>query len=104
MLGWLPARITALLLALVAGGLSLARLRSEAARTPSPNSGWPMTAMALALDVRLAKPGGYVLHADGRAALAQDTTRAIRYASKALLALVVIAQVALVFIAVSETA
>lgn len=101
-LGWLPARITALLLALVAGGQSLARLRTEAARTPSPNSGWPMAAMALALGVRLGKPGGYVLHADGRAALAQDTTRAIRFASKALLALVVIAQIALVLIAVAE--
>lgn len=103
-LGWLPARITALLLALVAGGPSLVRLRTEAARTPSPNSGWPMAAMALALDVRLAKPGGYVLHADGRAALAQDSTRAIRFASKALLALVAIVQAALVFIAISQTA
>ncbi len=103
-LGWLPARITALLLALVAGGLSPARLRTEAARTPSPNSGWPMAAMALGLGVRLGKPGGYVLHADGRSALAQDTTRAIRYASKALLDLVVIAQAALVLIAISGVA
>jgi adenosylcobinamide-phosphate synthase len=99
-LGWVPARITALLLALVAGGLSPARLRSEAARTPSPNSGWPMAAMALGLGVRLAKPGGYVLHADGRSALAQDTASALRYASKALIALVVIAQAALILIAV----
>ncbi len=98
-LGWLPARITALLLAVAAGGLSLARLRTEAARTPSPNSGWPMAAMALALDVRLGKPGGYVLHAAGRAASSQDTAAAIAYASKALLALVVITQAALILIA-----
>jgi adenosylcobinamide-phosphate synthase len=100
-LGWLPARITALLLVMVVGGQSLVRLRSEAARTPSPNSGWPMAAMALGLGVRLAKPGGYALHAQGRAALAADTASALRYASKALLALVVIVQGALVLIAIS---
>jgi adenosylcobinamide-phosphate synthase len=99
-LGWAPARITALLLTLVAGSLKLARLRTEAARTPSPNSGWPMAAMALALDVRLGKPGGYMLHIDGRAAVLQDTGRAICYASKALLALVYIALAALVLIAI----
>jgi len=103
-LGWLPARITALLLALVSGGAALGRLRTEAERTPSPNSGWPMAAMALGLGVRLAKPGGYVLHADGRAALAQDTASAIGYASKALLALVGIAQAALVLIAIGRAA
>lgn len=108
-LGWLPARLTALLLVLVAPaegvrgagtGLSLAGLRAEAARTPSPNSGWPMAAMALALGVRLGKPLGYVLHREGRAATVQDTERAIDYASKALLALVFVALLALVFIAV----
>ena len=36
-LSWLPARLTALLLALVNGGLSLRALRREAGRTPSPN-------------------------------------------------------------------
>ncbi len=104
-LGWVPARITALLLALVAGGVSLARLRCEARRTPSPNSGWPMAAMALALGVRLGKPGGYVLHAAGHNALKQDTARAIAYASKTLLslvALVLIAQAALVWIVIAR--
>jgi len=98
-LGWVPARITALALAVVSGG-ALNRLRTEAARTPSPNSGWPMAAMALALDVRLAKPGGYVLHADGRAAQAADTACAVAHASKSLLAIVVIAQAALILIAI----
>jgi adenosylcobinamide-phosphate synthase len=102
-LGWLPARLTALLLALVvrggAGALSLARLRFEARRTPSPNSGWPMAAMALGLGVRLGKPGGYVLHDTGRAVTALDTDRAIAYASKSLLALVLIAQAAIISIA-----
>jgi adenosylcobinamide-phosphate synthase len=102
-LSWLPARITALLLLLATGvrGLALAgRLRAEAAKTPSPNSGWPMAAMALGLDVGLRKPGVYVLNPAGRAALAQDTAQALVYASNTLLALVAIAQAALICIAI----
>jgi len=102
-LSWLPARITALLLLLATGarGFSLAgRLRAEAAKTPSPNSGWPMAAMALGLDVGLRKPGVYVLNPEGRAALAQDTAQALVYASNTLLALVFIAQAALICIAI----
>ena len=72
-LSWLPARITALLLALAHGRLALRELRREARRTPSPNSGWPMAAMALALGVQLRKPGVYVLHPAGRAAQGGDT-------------------------------
>ena len=98
-LGWVPARITALLLMVVGKGRGLRRLREEAARTPSPNSGWPMAAMALALGVRLAKPGGYVLHATGREATAQDTRRALACASNVVLALVLIALAASVLIA-----
>ena len=98
-LSWMPARITAVLLAAVAGGLSMAQLRREARRTPSPNSGWPMAAMALALGVSLHKPGVYGLNDDGREPQALDLPRAIAYASKALLALVVIAQAAIVLIA-----
>ncbi len=37
-------------------GAGRAGLRARRARTPSPNSGWPMAAMALLLGVRLAKP------------------------------------------------
>jgi adenosylcobinamide-phosphate synthase len=100
-LSWLPARITAALLLLVAGvrGAVVARqLPAQARQTPSPNSGWPMAAMALNLDVALRKPGVYVLNSQGRAALAADTAGALVYASKALLALVVIAQAAMVLI------
>lgn len=60
-LSWLPARLTALVIA----PPSL-RLLREARRTPSPNSGWPMAAMALRLGLRLGKPGVYTLNADGR--------------------------------------
>jgi adenosylcobinamide-phosphate synthase len=65
-LGWVPARITAVLLlfAAMAPWGAWRRLRTEAGRTPSPNSGWPMSALALALGVRLGKPGVYVLNAD----------------------------------------
>ncbi|MBI3530908.1 MAG: cobalamin biosynthesis protein CobD [Burkholderiales bacterium] len=100
-LSWLPARLTALLLALVNGGLSLRALRREAGRTPSPNSGWPMAAMALALGVGLHKPGVYVLNEQGHAPLASDTARAAALASKVIFALAIIATAAIVFIAFS---
>jgi adenosylcobinamide-phosphate synthase len=74
---WLPARLTALLLGLRPG------LRREAARTPSPNGGWPMAAMALRLGVRLRKPGVYTLNAAGRAPEAADTAAALRIAGQA---------------------
>jgi adenosylcobinamide-phosphate synthase len=99
-LSWLPARITAVLLCGVAGGAGWAALRTEAARTPSPNSGWPMAAMALALGVSLRKPGVYALNAGGRAPQAQDTARAIRHAGMALLVLTGMASLAAVLIAV----
>lgn len=98
-LSWLPARLTALLLAGAAGGLPARTLRAEAGKTPSPNSGWPMAAMALALGVSLCKPGVYILHAAGRPALAADTARAQFYASKVVLALILWAQAAIIFIA-----
>ena len=39
-----------------------------------------MAAMALALDVRLGKPGVYELNAEGRSPQAADTARALRLA------------------------
>ncbi len=95
-LNWLPARLTGLLLALTCG-VKVGALRREAAKTPSPNSGWPMAAMALALSIHLGKPGVYVLNPAGSAPLARHTPQAICYASKALLALLPIALVALLF-------
>lgn len=60
-LSWLPARVTALLL-LPFGFDPMRQLSEEVGRTPSPNGGWPMAAMALRLDVRLRKPGVYALN------------------------------------------
>jgi adenosylcobinamide-phosphate synthase len=60
---WLPARLSALLLALVSGApRSLARARRWQRDVASPNSGWPMGTLAAVLDVRLEKPGHYVLN------------------------------------------
>ncbi|KLR59225.1 adenosylcobinamide-phosphate synthase CbiB [Diaphorobacter sp. J5-51] len=103
-LSWLPARLTALLLwAAARGGVRWGALRLQARTTPSPNGGWPMGAMALALGVRLSKPGVYVLNAPGRAPQAADTQRAVHLASKTLLALVVLAVAALLLIAIVHT-
>jgi len=97
-LSWLPARLTAGLLMLVIRQLRFGWLRREAARTPSPNSGWPMAAMALALGVSLGKPGVYTLNAAGRAPQAGDVPLAQKYASKVVFALVPFALIAIVFV------
>jgi adenosylcobinamide-phosphate synthase len=97
-LSYIPARITGVLLAVVSGCAELTILCTEAARTPSPNSGWPMAAMALALGVCLQKPGVYVLNAFGRPVQAPDVHQAVIYASKALLAGVLITLTAIYFI------
>lgn len=97
-LSWLPARLTGCVLALVGGG-RFAQLPREAAKTPSPNSGWPMAALALALGVCLRKSGIYALNADGVAPRAADTARALAMAAKvvgvafALAVLALVAQV-----------
>ncbi|MEY4268027.1 MAG: hypothetical protein RIS90_2562 [Pseudomonadota bacterium] len=101
-LSWLPARLTAALLLLAAGprGLRLlAALGTEAGKTPSPNSGWPMAAMALALGVTLRKPQVYGLNPGGREAQAADTALALVYAEKTLLALMAVVVIAIIYIA-----
>lgn len=83
LLSWVPARLTAL--ALLAGRpMLLGPLWREAGRTPSPNGGWPMGAMALRLDRRLSKPGHYQLHDGGSAVEPGDMDTAQRLASRAL--------------------
>jgi adenosylcobinamide-phosphate synthase len=99
-LSWAPARLTALLLALAARGLPLRALQKEAGKTPSPNSGWPMAAMALALGISLSKPGVYSLNPEGRSPRAPDTVQAQNLGSKVVVALVFIIVIAMIFIAV----
>jgi adenosylcobinamide-phosphate synthase len=95
-LNWLPARLTGWLLALTCG-VKLDMLRHEAVKTPSPNSGWPMAAMALALNIRLGKPGVYVLNPAGGEPLPAHTQHAVTCAKKVLLALIAIVFIALFF-------
>lgn len=117
-LNWLPARITGVLLLLVGGvhavGGSqrpsqslLARLRmlrAQAARTPSPNSGWPMAAMALALGVKLEKPGVYVLHAQGQLPVAASTRAAVVLATRTVAVAALLAVLAVLVVAAASAA
>jgi adenosylcobinamide-phosphate synthase len=60
---WVPARLTALLLAVVGGRPgALFAARPWTARVRSPNSGWPMGTMAAVAGRRLENHGSYVLN------------------------------------------
>lgn len=83
-LSWLPARLSALCLLVAVGGMSVSRVWRQARLTPSPNGGWPMGALALALDVRLGKPGVYALNATGRLPVAADVQHACRLTQRAV--------------------
>lgn len=93
-LGWLPARGAAALLWRPAHPLRL--LAQQAQRTPSPNGGWPMAAMALRLGVKLGKPGVYALHTAGRDADAASVQQALCVAQQAAVAAFGLALLALV--------
>lgn len=96
-LSWVPARITALSLYPAWRSTNWRALRRQAGRTPSPNSGWAMGAMALRLGVRLAKPGVYVLNETGAAPSSRNMAQALAHAALAAwagLALAVLSWVA----------
>lgn len=60
LINWIPARITALLIALTHGALSKSSLiLRDAPLHRSPNAGWPESAMAVALNIALAGPRSY---------------------------------------------
>ena len=95
-LSWLPARLTAVLIALPTWGRGWSVVVANAGCTPSPNGGWPMGALAVGLGIRLGKPGVYALNPQGRAPVAADTAQALRRCAQvvgllALLAVVVLA-------------
>ena len=98
-LSWVPARITALLLKLLSQGVDFKNLGLEARKTPSPNSGWPMATMALALGVHLQKPGVYVLNPSGRPPEPKDAVLAQEKASKVVVVACLCAQAAILLIA-----
>lgn len=87
-----PARLSALLLAMAApfarGSIAMAlkAMRRDARKHRSPNAGWPESAMAGALGIKLAGPRRYAerlvddpwLNTDGRNAAPADIRRALR--------------------------
>jgi len=76
---YLPARATALCLALAVGSPGTLLHGRNWARVPSsPNSGWPMATAAAALAVRLEKPGHYALNPDAAAPSVADARDAVR--------------------------
>lgn len=82
LLNFIPARVTAVGLLLVGSDRMalLRRLPAEAAHTGSPNSGWPMSALALSLNIHLRKPQVYVLNESGSSPSAADVVTALRRA------------------------
>jgi adenosylcobinamide-phosphate synthase len=81
---FLPARASALLLAVAAGRPgALRRARPLARRPASPNAGWPMATLAVALGVRLTKPGAYDIPAGDALPTPTDATRGIAVVSRA---------------------
>lgn len=88
LLNFLPARLTALLIALTHLGLSSwGEIRRDAAKHRSPNAGWPEAAMARRLGLAIAGPRAYegemrdfpFVNPQGRRTLtAEDIDRACR--------------------------
>ncbi len=58
-LNWVPARITAILIALSHGWTTAAPILRDGPLHRSPNAGWPEAAMAVVLDVALSGPRSY---------------------------------------------
>ncbi|AXI45043.1 adenosylcobinamide-phosphate synthase [Sulfitobacter sp. SK012] len=60
LLNWIPARLTALLIAIPGNAMNQWReIAADARLHRSPNAGWPEAAMARAIDVALAGPRAY---------------------------------------------
>jgi adenosylcobinamide-phosphate synthase len=91
LLSWGPARLTAALLRPTLVPAAWRALRAEAARTPSPNGGWAMGAMAMRLNVRLGKPGIYLLHPAGAVPGESHVVQALDVAGRAAVTAVVAA-------------
>lgn len=58
-LNWIPARLTALLIAVAHGWFQARPILRDAPLHRSPNAGWPEAAMAVVLDVALSGPRSY---------------------------------------------
>ena len=95
-LNFIPARLTALLLILAAflsrrnGRTSWQVALSGHSKTESPNAGWPIAAVAGALNVQLEKVGHYKLGNAGSPPVPEDIDGSLRLAHLAMLAWIVI--------------
>jgi adenosylcobinamide-phosphate synthase len=93
---YIPARLTGLLMVLAAWLLqedwkaTWKILWRDKNRTESVNAGWPMSAMAGALNVQLEKPGFYILGEGGAALSPSHVARALRIMKLTTLLFVVI--------------
>ena len=58
-LNWIPARLTAVLIAVTHGWFDSRPIRRDAVLHRSPNAGWPESAMAVVLNVSLSGPRSY---------------------------------------------
>ncbi|WP_254810279.1 adenosylcobinamide-phosphate synthase CbiB [Natronosalvus amylolyticus] len=95
---YVPARVSACCLALASRRPgALAHARAWARVPASPNSGWPMATLASGLDVRLEKPGAYVLNPDGPQPTVEDGNRAVSIVGGAAVIAVGLAAVAAVY-------
>jgi adenosylcobinamide-phosphate synthase len=96
---FIPARLSIFFIALAnpkRAPESLSTAFEYHSATPSPNSGWPMSAAAGSLNLRLEKPGFYVLLARGKDPDTSDVPRAI---SLMISVLILTATAALVILA-----
>lgn len=81
---WLPARLSAACVVVAAGRpRALLDARAWASAPPSPNSGWPMAALAVALGVRLEKVDSYALNPDAELPTPAQSRRGVRLVGRA---------------------
>ncbi|WP_408957786.1 adenosylcobinamide-phosphate synthase CbiB [Natrinema sp. 74] len=96
---YLPARIAAVAIAVAAADpLALRRSRRWARVPPSPNSGWPMATLAVALSVRLEKRDVYTLNPAADLPTLAEGERAVSLVGRGAVVAVVVA-VALALVA-----
>ena len=84
---YIPARLSIIFIALARPARASAALRAALryhCATPSPNSGWPMATLAGALNIRLEKPGYYVLVEEGMEPETSDVPRALDHMQTAI--------------------
>ncbi len=96
---FIPARLSILIMAAARPMKAVQTLKAALkyhGRTPSPNSGWPMSACAGALGIRLDKPGFYVLLDEGKEPDTSDIPRAVWF-MEATIALTLAASIAMLY-------